>query len=172
MHPDDRKLQLRNFRARMRGSTCRHIKRDIDKSEIYIGRDKRNCITFKQENAVLSLVTDVTERIRSETSLKSGRRKYLHWLSIPVRDIVSQDGIRKFVNRKYADTLGYTPDELVDRPITDVIILTIVNHLYSISKTAQGEVVQTVEVRLVDKAATSNGRDSGGLIDWKEDRRS
>jgi PAS domain S-box-containing protein len=172
VHPDEKKLQLRNFQARLRGEHVPTYQTRIfdKKGNIRWVEINGTAITFRGEPGVLSLVTDITERVQNEEKFKEWQEKYFTLVEQASEGItVSQDGIRKFANRKYAEILGYSPEELIGKPITDVIypddressLLRYQNRL-------KGETFPTVKVRLVDKAGNIKWVEhSGGLITWE-----
>ena len=73
--------------------------------------------------AVVSSLSDVTERMRYEAELRLAARRVSSVLEQTSDGIVgvSLDGIITFVNRAAADTFGYMPDELIGRPVEVLI---------------------------------------------------
>ncbi|MCC6803855.1 MAG: PAS domain S-box protein, partial [Anaerolineae bacterium] len=63
----------------------------------------------------------ITERKEMEIALRDSENRYraLFDQSNDYVTLISFDGIYLLVNRKFADTLGYTPEEMIGKPVAD-----------------------------------------------------
>ncbi len=65
---------------------------------------------------------DINDRKQAEDTLKESEEKYYTLIENATEGIsVTQDGVRKFVNKKLLDMLGYSKEELIGRPLTEII---------------------------------------------------
>lgn len=80
-------------------------------------------LRFRGQVAMLSFVTDVTERESLLLSLSESEERYRLLLdTLPSGVVVVVDGVVKFGNRALAQALGLqSPDELLDTPMYDYI---------------------------------------------------
>ena len=75
-------------------------------------------IQFGGKSRVLSVVRDITERKLAEKELRESESKYKQLVTMLNEGIwvIDRNATTTFVNRKMADMLGYTPDEMIGRP--------------------------------------------------------
>lgn len=64
---------------------------------------------------------DVTERKKSEQALQESEEKYRTIVELSMEGIIiaTPDGIFKYVNKRFADMLGYAPEEIIGRSGTE-----------------------------------------------------
>jgi len=78
---------------------------------------------FKNEQGIttgyVSIQQDITGKKEIEQALRDSEEKY-RMLIHKARDgiIITQDGKFKFVNKAFSDMIGYTEDELIEKPFT------------------------------------------------------
>jgi PAS domain S-box-containing protein len=72
---------------------------------------------------VVLIYMDMTERIRSQESLRKSEERYrdLFENSTDLIQVLGADGAIQYVNRAWMDTLGYRPEDLVNMSIFDII---------------------------------------------------
>jgi PAS domain S-box-containing protein len=75
-------------------------------------------IQYRGSGAELVTLRDITERKRSEEALRERGEKYRMLLSnIPDLILVHRDGIIKYVSPAMADSMGFQPEEIVNKPL-------------------------------------------------------
>ncbi len=75
-------------------------------------------IVLQGHKRVLSVVRDITERKSAECALSESENKYKQLVTLLNEGIwvIDQHATTTFVNRKMAEILGYTPDEMIGKP--------------------------------------------------------
>ena len=93
-----------------------------DGSELYV---QASISIFKDENGVpigtVAINRDITERKKAQQTLRLSEERY-RLLAENITDIISRvtpDGIYKDVSSSSTSVLGYAPEEMIDKPITD-----------------------------------------------------
>jgi PAS domain S-box-containing protein len=72
---------------------------------------------------MIGTLRDITESKRAEQALKESEMKFRSLTEDSLVGVyLIQDGVFKYVNPKFAETFGYTPDELIDTKGPDKII--------------------------------------------------
>ena len=130
IHPDD----LKKFLPLVRKLAAVRSKDDIDWRDSTLiecrAHDKagnwhylESTINVVEENRLLFITKDVTERKRAEAQLRETEENYHAYVDNALEGIVIlQDGIRKYANRAMEHLTGYSLDELVGSPFTDVLL--------------------------------------------------
>jgi two-component system cell cycle sensor histidine kinase/response regulator CckA len=125
IHPEDREVFFRNFRARLTGKPVpqRHEYRIIHKDgdvrwvEVY-----STLIEYEGTPATQTVFLDITERIQAQTALRE-REAYFRVLFEYAGDaiFISNDEDRILdANRRVSELLGYTREELLHMTIADI----------------------------------------------------
>ncbi len=89
--------------------------------ELLTGLFSAEIITIHDQPCVLSSVNDITKRIQAEQALKSSEEKYRRIVELANEGIwmVDQESKTSFANRRMADMLGYSTDEMNGRSLFD-----------------------------------------------------
>jgi PAS domain S-box-containing protein len=70
----------------------------------------------------LAVITDISERKRVERALKESEQRYRALAENSLTGIcVHQHGVHVYVNERYAKDLGYSTDELIGKPVAEVV---------------------------------------------------
>jgi two-component system cell cycle sensor histidine kinase/response regulator CckA len=125
IHPEDRDMVRERYRQKMNGETTatRHAYRTIHKSGrirwIEVGSV---LIEWEGRPATLNLITDITERKRTEEALRESEEIYRSLIENANEAIlVAQDGWLVFFNRLTTGMIGYSGEELISRPFIEFI---------------------------------------------------
>ncbi|MDQ7785432.1 MAG: PAS domain S-box protein [Desulfomonilaceae bacterium] len=79
-------------------------------------------IQYGKTTLVLAVVRDITDRKRAEDRLRESEERYRSLAENSLTGIcVQQDGRLKYVNQVGAQSLGYSVNELIGRPLWDLI---------------------------------------------------
>ncbi len=125
IHPDDREMVMRHHLDGISGKevpstiTYRIFDRNRTVRWVEVTGVK---ITWRNEPCALLFVKDISDRKRTEEVLLESEEKYRLVVENANEGIgINQDGIIRFVNPKLCEITGYSREELVSRPFTDVI---------------------------------------------------
>ncbi len=70
----------------------------------------------------LAVITDISERKRVERALRESEQRYRALAENSLTGIcVHQHGVHVYVNERYAKDLGYSTDELIGKPMAEVV---------------------------------------------------
>lgn len=126
LHPEDRPLYKKMMKLALAGGgqltlearvllpdgTVRHLNSTAEGS-------------FDDEGNLIRLagtVQDITERKQNEASLKRSEKRYRDLVENASEGImVAQDGFIKFINPAVLNIIGYTPEEMINQPLTQTI---------------------------------------------------
>jgi PAS domain S-box-containing protein len=102
----------------------------------------------------IAIGVDVTDRHRAEQMLRESEVKFRTVLeNVPDLVLVHRNGIILYVNPVVVQTLGYTPDEVFNTPLTRYIVPEYIPTVaLAISRRADGEPVKPYEVGILTKA--------------------
>jgi PAS domain S-box-containing protein len=79
-------------------------------------------ILLDEQRLVMSLVSDISERVRFEAALQLSEERYRTFAEkLPLGITVLQDGLVKYVNQAMSDLLGYPAEELLENPFGHLI---------------------------------------------------
>ena len=79
-------------------------------------------ITLNEQKLVMSLASDISERLRFEAALQLSEERYRTFAEkLPLGITVLQDGLVKYVNHAMTNLLGYPADELLEKPFMHLI---------------------------------------------------
>ena len=128
VHPDDRKILIERFMARLQGKPLpehfrtRGIKKDG--GEIWLMLSS-TLIEYKGNPASLTLFTEITERIEAEKAFKESEEKFKLHFDNASDVIYSVDSNFRIldISPSVERYLGYKPDELIGRPFQDLNLL-------------------------------------------------
>jgi PAS domain S-box-containing protein len=122
------------FRDTMREKYRKHLsKQDLTPDEhVVIAKDGRRIpvilsttlIRYGGETAILGTLTDITELKRSEEALKKSQEKYRELVE-NINDVIfstDQNGIYSYVSPAVERILGFLPNELTGKNITEFIL--------------------------------------------------
>jgi PAS domain S-box-containing protein len=98
----------------------RHLRKDGSAIDVEV---TSHAHTFNGRPARVVLAIDVTERLRAEAALKRSEARYrdLFENATDLIATVDLDSRLTAVNRRFADALGYTAEELIGRPLLDLV---------------------------------------------------
>jgi len=127
IHPDDRARVLDTHQRRLRGEPVesQYSFRVITKDGSVRHADITAVVlSWEGRPAVLSFITDVTERERVRADLARSEERYRElWDNAPVAyHLLDRDGVIRDVNRTELALLGYERAEMLGRPIFDFIV--------------------------------------------------
>ena len=124
IHEDDRAVVMEQYNRRLRGEADPRYSfrlRRKDKSTCWVDASGI-LISWEGRPAVMTFLTDITERKRAEESLQENEEKY-RLVVENSRDAVyiHKDNRLWFVNRRSAEVTGYTIDELMQINLWDLV---------------------------------------------------
>ena len=127
IHPDDRGRVREMGRRRERGEVvppkyeCKGIRQDGAQLDIEISVAS---VLLHGNNVFLAHFRDITERKAAERALRESENKFRDLAEKSVVGIyLIQDGIFKYVNPRFAEIHGYTPEEFIDRKgVTETVL--------------------------------------------------
>ncbi len=124
--PEDRELVTMTYKKRMAGQTI------FDAYDFrFTGPEGRPiwvflsaaAIQWKGRPATLNMMTDITDRKRTEEALRESEQKFKDLCEKSIAGIyLIQDGVFRYVNMRLAENLGYEVDELTDKvAVKDIV---------------------------------------------------
>ena len=117
VHPDDRQSTINEVEKQLKGSpVARFENRYICKDGSYKWLEWR-ATEADEKGAVYAAATDITERKRAEDNLRESEEHY-RMLAETMNDGLGQmdeTGTYVYVNNKFGEMLGHSPDEMVGR---------------------------------------------------------
>ncbi len=79
-------------------------------------------IQLGEQKLVMSLVSDISDRVRFEAALQLSEERYRTFAEqLPLGITVLQDGLVKYVNKAMTNLLGYPAEELLEKPFMHLI---------------------------------------------------
>jgi PAS domain S-box-containing protein len=79
-------------------------------------------IMLNEQKLVMSLASDISERLRFEVALQLSEERYRTFAAkLPLGITVLQNGQVKYVNQAMSDLLGYPAEELLEKPFMHLI---------------------------------------------------
>ena len=79
-------------------------------------------IVLDEQKLVMSLVSDISERLRFEAALQLSEERYRTFAEkLPLGITMLQDGLVKYVNQAMTNLLGYPAEELLENPFMYLI---------------------------------------------------
>ncbi|MCX5971674.1 MAG: PAS domain S-box protein [Coprothermobacterota bacterium] len=126
IHPDDRLLVAERYQKRLDGEvpTIVYPFRTIQKDgSIRWAEINSVLIAWEDRPAIMSYLTDITERKRVEESLRESEAKYRSLVETAIDGVASIDlnGNLTFINDALCRITGYTQDELLNKPFAGVL---------------------------------------------------
>ncbi len=127
VHPHDREMIIKRHQARLEGREVDNIYdfRMVDKT----GRPKWvqiNSVKIEWQGrpATLNFLTDVSERKQAAEALVESEERYRRLFDTISDFIYTHDLRGRFltINRRAANALGYAPEEILGRPISDFML--------------------------------------------------
>jgi PAS domain S-box-containing protein len=105
---------------RYRGQT-QHRKKDGTSFEASI---TCHALLFEGHQAVLSVITDVTESTRAERALRASEERYRRIVETAAEGVwlLDADDITSYVNQRMADMLGYSREEMMGRHVLEFVV--------------------------------------------------
>jgi PAS domain S-box-containing protein len=123
IRPASERASLENYLSqplapRMPARHWRHQRRNGEVIDVEIVSE---AISFDGRAARLVLAKDITERLRAEAGLRASERRYRSIVETATEGIwtIDAQSLTSFVNTKMAQMLGYSPDEMAGRALTD-----------------------------------------------------
>lgn len=99
--------------------TDTHRRKD---GSIYPVEVRLSSIMLNEQKLVMSLASDISERLRFEAALQLSEERYRTFAEkLPLGITVLQDGLVKYVNQAMSDLLGYPAEELLEKPFMHLI---------------------------------------------------
>lgn len=79
-------------------------------------------MVLDQQKLILALVSDITERKRFETALQESEARYRNFAEhLPLGIFITQGGLIKHINQASTELIGYTQEELLDKPFFPLV---------------------------------------------------
>lgn len=152
IHPDDRTTVFENLKRRLGGEDLPPISRfrvTDDAGRTYWVENNAVLIEWDARPAVLNFLTDITEQMRMEESLRSSERRYREFLE-EIEDgyfEVDLSGTFVFYNRAMCTIVGCGHEELLGRNYRDFMssstaqkVFDAFHHVYESGGPAKGQV--------------------------------
>ncbi|MFW9848404.1 MAG: PAS domain S-box protein [Candidatus Thorarchaeota archaeon] len=158
--PESRTIVAERYKKRIAGV---HVPNEYDIFALHKDGSKRllrlkaATIEYEGKPAVVSTISDVTEKKKMELAHKESEEKY-RTLVENMQDgvAIAQDGNLEFVNNKLSEILGYSTNELLGKPFLTLIApqdKAYVAERYQ--KVVAGEGIdQTIDVQVISKGGT------------------
>jgi len=120
IHPDDRKIVMKNFQNRLKGHDApkSYNLRVVDKyKQTKWLAANAVLIPWENEPATLAFLTDITERKNAEEALRESEQRYRQVVENLNEGIwlIDENSNTTFVNDRMAEILGYTIDEMMGK---------------------------------------------------------
>jgi PAS domain S-box-containing protein len=131
VHPDDRELFFGRYIERLEGRPAppRYEVRGIRKDGTIVWLELSSArIEYDGQPAVQAIFTDITERKKTEQTLKESEEKYRDLVELASDGIVAVnvEGIITSVNRSFLTLVGYdSEEEIVGKPFTKLTTMQI-----------------------------------------------
>ncbi len=122
VHPDDRKILRDNYEARRQGLALPHLNYDLriikpDQSIGYVNVSAVSII-YQGNPAVLAFLTDITEKKKTENTLRESEALYRTALETTSDGVsIVQDGRYAYINQKFLNTLRIPHENPIGKPI-------------------------------------------------------
>jgi PAS domain S-box-containing protein len=129
VHPDDRELFFGRFKDRLEGKSAppQYEVRGIRKDGTVVWMELSSArIEYDGQPAVQAIVTDITERKKTEQTLKESEEKYRNLVELAPDGIVAVnvEGIITSANRSFLTLVGYdSEEEIVGKPFTELMTM-------------------------------------------------
>ncbi|MBU0988364.1 MAG: PAS domain-containing protein, partial [Proteobacteria bacterium] len=124
---DDRKKVLKNIVSlNQNNPVMTHEHQVINPNGEICWHRWNNRAIFDDQNKLLefqSVGWDITERVRTEKALMESEERYRRLVET-MNDglgILDEKGVITYVNSKFAQMLGYKPENLIGKPVTDLL---------------------------------------------------
>jgi two-component system cell cycle sensor histidine kinase/response regulator CckA len=103
-----------------RGST-QHRKKDGTPFDASIAC---HALSFEGGQAILSVVTDVTESTRAEQALRASEERFRRIVETAAEGVwlLDADDLTSYVNQRMADMLGYSREEMIGRHVLEFVV--------------------------------------------------
>ncbi len=125
VHPDDRirlresgkqRISGRNLPPNFTGRIIKKSGKVLD-CEFFVNR-----ILYQNQPAILGIIRDITEQKEIETALRKSQDNFRMVLDhLPDLVLVHRNGIIQYVNPAMIDTMGISPDQVMNKSIYDYI---------------------------------------------------
>lgn len=125
IHPDDFEELLTRFVDLMSGSPPGDVPREFrivrPSGEVRVVAVLGRRVEYQGNNAIQMAIDDVTDRIRAEQELRHSEERYRKLVEESLQGLaVIQDGRYMYVNPTFAETLGYSVEDLLQFSADDV----------------------------------------------------
>lgn len=115
-----------------------------------------NLLKINEENYLMAIVRDITERVKTKEKLKKSEGKYRALFNSSPDNIiiVGKDGKLMDVNEAALNNTGFKASDLIGKHFTKLNILPEEDmplHLKKVSKVLNGEIIEPYESRFIDK---------------------
>jgi PAS domain S-box-containing protein len=124
--PDSRYLVKENFSRHQSGEDVppyEHalITKDGRRIEAIINT---KIIEYEGENALLGVITDITERKWAEEKIRESEERHRAiWENSPIGIcLTDRDGIYRYVSPRYCQMYGYSREQLINKPFYDLLM--------------------------------------------------
>ncbi len=122
IHPDDRAIVRERHEKRLKGEALptryefRVLAKDGSTKWMQISAA---VIGWEGRPATLNFLTDITERKATEEVLRKSEEKYRQLVELAQEGIwaIDADGNTTYANPRMAEMFGYTPEEMMERPL-------------------------------------------------------
>ena len=100
------------------------------------------------------ILIDISDRIEAEDKLHKSEEKFRTVLeNVPDLILVHRNGIILYVNPPATNAMGYTHDELINKPMTDFIVPEYLPRVaQSISRRMEGRIIEPYEIEVLTKS--------------------
>jgi len=154
-HPEDRK----KFSQKMlKDGFVRNEELQLKKKDGTLFYGSVTAVAVKDETGKVKyydgIIEDITERKRAEEALKKSEERYKYLIDhvSDITVVVDKNGRFQFVNKKAVETIGYSMEEIIGVPFSEIVLEEYVPILFdALKQEFEGKPVPPMEIKVRTK---------------------